>query len=94
LVIIQEMPERLLLTYKVEAEQAPPDEEEQVPPVEEEEAPKPIEATVTEVVSATPPAPAETVDNTGDLLVSSIIKMMYFISDSLGVDEVFYVGTE
>ncbi|KAJ3702389.1 hypothetical protein LUZ61_006094 [Rhynchospora tenuis] len=62
-----EMPERLLLTYKVEAVPAPPDEEEQEPPVEEE-APKPVEATVTEEVSAPPPAQPETVDNTGDLL--------------------------
>ncbi|KAF3326647.1 putative clathrin assembly protein [Carex littledalei] len=63
-----EMPERLLLTYKVEAVPAPPDEEEHEPPVEEEEAPKPIEATVTEMVSVTPPAKTEIVDNTGDLL--------------------------
>lgn len=62
-----EMPERLLLTYKVEAEPAPPVEEEQVPLVEEE-VPKPIEASVTEVVSEPPPAQTETVDNTGDLL--------------------------
>jgi hypothetical protein len=87
------MPERLLLTYKVEAEPAPPVEEGQVPHVEEE-APKPIEATVTEVVSATPPAPAEIVDNTSDLLVSTIFKMLYYISDGLGVNKVFCLGAE
>lgn len=76
------MPERLLLTYKVEAEPAPPVEEEQLPP--EEEAPKPVEATVTEVVSVTPPAQTETVDNTGDLLVSSVFRMCCINLEVLG----------
>lgn len=84
MVVIQEMPERLLLTYKVDAVPAPPDEEELEPPVEEEEAPKPIEATVTEMVSVTPPAKTETVDNTGDLLVSSLFRVLYKLK-SFGV---------
>ncbi|KAJ3670685.1 hypothetical protein LUZ60_008111 [Juncus effusus] len=65
-----EMPERLLLTYKVEAVPASPVEEELEPPVEEskpeeDETQKPLEASVTEEVSPPPPVQPDT---TGDLL--------------------------